>query len=680
MAYDNDIERQRRIADLLRRSKAAREMWPEAQEKDVQADLMGRIGYAGEKIARAFSNQDAKKDDWQYKPYAQAILSGAQKGYKEEIGDIEQEALSDPDSEASDLMRNAVSELGAPEVKQGRMSARQLESMMKPLKQKSDVAASERLGDYRKSMAEAAKDKAAKTKSDAIRSSDSTSPTARALQKLYKQKLQSGGYDVDDEAIDNLPESVVEKLNKDLDSYNQKFKLGEQKYSSAKDLETMRGTTLRDITGTKQSGAMQLEGLKGDLAQQLQKLRDAGALSRVEFQAMLQDALTDKKNKALIDLEKEKQSGRQDLLSGKLEGDIKLQGLKGEQGERLQGQKQEGTMDQLEEKASQAIEIELIRSNRMKDLEKLKQQGILTKANFDAAVKLLDREMQGEQGLKLQDKKQQGVMAQLGEKGAQAKDLENLRGGSREALLNRKQLGDVVIQSMKDKTALEIARMRAKALGVNKPAGMSQVQFDTQTQKLSKALEGHVEAQQNYEHLNKVLSKYGSTLENFDPKTANIPGISLPLIGRVGAGEDFGELKSAVGAILNQKLFDRSGKAVTEKEMEQMKEDFNMGKFNTEEQLVNAARRFKVIEEKLKNNVVAGFSPEVVSTFKSRGGTVPQADKIKPGKKASELSQTERAAYILKANQMIKTGDPVKARKGREVLEKLERAKNKNKK
>lgn len=622
MPYENDIERQRRIADLLRRSKAAREMWPQAQEQDVQADLMGRVGYAGEQIARAFTPQTANREDWQYKPYAQALLAGAQKGYKEEIGAIEEEALSDPDSEASDLMRQAVGDLGAPELKQGRMSARQLEGMMKPLKAKADVAASERLGEYRKGMVDAARDKAAKAKTDALKASDPTTPTAKALQSLYKQELRSRGYDVDEESINNLPEGVVGSMLKDLSTFGQKEKLGEQKYRSAKEIEKMRSDTTKEVLGTKTRSELDLAEKKGQIARDLQVLRDEGALNREQFKSMMSALQQEKKGEQQIALEKERQGGRLGLEQAKSGSALELQNLKGDQNLELQG-------------------------------------------------------LKGEQATGLQDQKTAGALDLLEEKGAQAMELEMLKGNARDALLGKKQKGDVVIQGMKDKTALEIARLRAQALGIKRPAGMSQVQFENQTQKLSKALQGHVEAQQKYEHLNRVLSKYGATLEDFDAKKINLPGISLPFVGRVGAGEKYGELRSAVSAILSQELYDRSGKAVTEQELERMKEDFNMGKFNTEEQLVNAARRFKVIENKLKNNVVASFHPDVVSTFKGRGGEVPEYDKLKPGKKVSELTKAERAAYLLKANQLIKSGVPEKVRRGKEVLEKLEAAKRK---
>lgn len=641
-------------------------MWPQAQEADLQSDLMGRMGYAGEKIARAFTPQTANREDWQYKPYAQALLGGAQKGYKEEIGAIEEEALSDPDSEASDLMRQAVGDLGAPELKQGRMSARQLEGMMKPLKAKADVAASERLGEYRKGMVEAAKDKAAKAKVDALKASDPTTASARALQSLYKQELRSRGYEADEESINNLPEGVVNSMLKDLTTFGQKEKLGEQKYKSAKEIEKMRGETTRDVLGTRIRGEADLADKKGQISKELQILRDQGALGREEFKSMMASLMQDKRGDQQIALEKERQGGRLGLESAKagsayelqdLKGDqnLQLQDLKGDQGEEIQGAKSDSAMELLKEKGAQAKALEEMRTDRMKYLEGMKQAGIINKAQFDAAVKLIDREMQGDQGLKLQDAKTKGGID----------------------LLNKKQAGDVVIQGMKDKTALEIAKMRLNKLGIAKPAGMSAYQFENQAQKLSKALEGHVEAQQKYEHLNKVLSKYGATLEDFDANKANLPGISLPFVGRVGAGEKFGELKSAVGAILSQKLYDRSGKAVTEQELERMKEDFNMGKFNTEEQLVNAARRFKVIENKLKNNVVAGFHPDVVSTFKSRGGEVPEYDKIKPGKKVKDLTQKERAEYILAANKLINSGDPEKIRKGKEVIAKLKSVKKK---
>lgn len=146
-------------------------------------------------------------------------------------------------------------------------------------------------------------------------------------------------------------------------------------------------------------------------------------------------------------------------------------------------------------------------------------------------------------------------------------------------------------------------------------------------QKLSKDVAG---AQDVIGGLDEVEKELGFTLDEAETsdgtvkvngKEKDLPGVSLPLVGRVSAYSDKARnLQSAAGRVFNSVLKDRSGAAVSNSELERLKMEFGQGKFNSEPELVGALQRYKrAVANELKNREAA-YNPKIVAKYGDQGG------------------------------------------------------------
>lgn len=152
---------------------------------------------------------------------------------------------------------------------------------------------------------------------------------------------------------------------------------------------------------------------------------------------------------------------------------------------------------------------------------------------------------------------------------------------------------------------------------------------DDDVQKLSHSLSG---TQSSLDAMDKIEELLGGPIESFqnnkgvlykDGKKVDLPGVSIPGLGRVTAFSDSArELNSRIGSVFNSVLKDRSGQAITNNEMERLKNEFGSGKFNTEAELINAVKQYKIALNKELQNRQAGFDPKIVEIYSSRGGRV----------------------------------------------------------
>lgn len=111
----------------------------------------------------------------------------------------------------------------------------------------------------------------------------------------------------------------------------------------------------------------------------------------------------------------------------------------------------------------------------------------------------------------------------------------------------------------------------------------------------------------------KVLNKEGKPLD--------LPGVSIPGIGRINAHSDKAQtLESAMGRIFNKELKDRSGSAVTSPELDRLRIEFAQGKFNTESQMIQAIQRYKKAVAHALKNVESKYEKHVLDEYKDRGG------------------------------------------------------------
>ena len=81
-------------------------------------------------------------------------------------------------------------------------------------------------------------------------------------------------------------------------------------------------------------------------------------------------------------------------------------------------------------------------------------------------------------------------------------------------------------------------------------------------------------------------------------------------------------IRSAFSRLFNTTLKERSGVAVTEPELERLKNEFNTGKLKTDEDLRNALGRYQRILGRLINATLAKYPQEVVEQYQSQGGII----------------------------------------------------------
>lgn len=102
-------------------------------------------------------------------------------------------------------------------------------------------------------------------------------------------------------------------------------------------------------------------------------------------------------------------------------------------------------------------------------------------------------------------------------------------------------------------------------------------------------------------------------------KKKDLPGVSVPLLGRVSAySSGARNLAAAADKLFNITLKDRSGASITPPEFQALKREFEQGKFNTEPELISGMQRAKrAIDNEIRSRK-AGFSPEVLAVYEER--------------------------------------------------------------
>lgn len=151
-------------------------------------------------------------------------------------------------------------------------------------------------------------------------------------------------------------------------------------------------------------------------------------------------------------------------------------------------------------------------------------------------------------------------------------------------------------------------------------------------QKASEKLADHQNLQESYKQVEAAL---GGPLSSFkadigkdkvyqNGKEKDLPGFSFPGLGRFsGIGKSAPaarNLKAAADKIFNTTLSDRSGAAVTNNEMERLRAEFQSGRMNTEAELIKGLQDYERAATSAMKNAEAGFSPEVLGTYRQRGG------------------------------------------------------------
>lgn len=272
--------------------------------------------------------------------------------------------------------------------------------------------------------------------------------------------------------------------------------------------------------------------------------------------------------------------------------------------------------------------------------------------DWTAAAAMFDnpRLMQAAQSMKppSEDEKAQNIMNMQSKLATQLSSVTDSRLKALGQQLSAKQKADqmAVLDKLK-KDQMSLAENRQKSLENyrNEYLKIQRAQADAGVQKTKDAREqkqemGIEKDVQRFEekaidatplahNLGVVEEILGGKLENFDEKNKtmkgqpiDLPGKSIPLIGRVYEPGSQGEsLQSAIATIFNTELKSRSGAAVTDQELDRLRTEFSAGKFNTEEKMVEALKKYKTILRKRMTQHEAAFRPEVLESYKSRGGS-----------------------------------------------------------
>jgi len=170
-------------------------------------------------------------------------------------------------------------------------------------------------------------------------------------------------------------------------------------------------------------------------------------------------------------------------------------------------------------------------------------------------------------------------------------------------------------------------------------AGLDQKDETKLENQLQKYEQKAIDAVPLMENMATVEQILGAPIEQYDPKTESIngkkidlPGKSIPGVGRVFMPGSQGEtLHAAMANIFNTTLKERSGAAVTDQELNRLKNEFAQGKFNTEGKMIEAMQRYKRILKKRMTQHEGAYKPEVRNLYRSQGGMTSEDFFPEPG-------------------------------------------------
>lgn len=165
---------------------------------------------------------------------------------------------------------------------------------------------------------------------------------------------------------------------------------------------------------------------------------------------------------------------------------------------------------------------------------------------------------------------------------------------------------------------------------------------------------------------------FGFNLNDYDFKTnsangkkVDIPGKSVLGIGRVAISNNARALDGKITAIFNAVLADRSGLAVTDAELNRLRDEFRNGKYDNEELLVNALQNYKRRAIQIMQATENAYDAPILKRYKSQQQYTSDSFLKKAGR----------------ANEKASSPDIKKADKIKEELEKtdaeIERLENK---
>lgn len=204
-----------------------------------------------------------------------------------------------------------------------------------------------------------------------------------------------------------------------------------------------------------------------------------------------------------------------------------------------------------------------------------------------------------------------------------------------------------IIKSQRDK---EESELRRQEIARSRDERLSLKEEDQKERNIQKLSDKIAPAQDMYLALRNVETALGHSLDDINiekdslkvgNKKLDLPGTSVPLVGRVGFySGDARSLENTIAKVFNVELKDRSGAAITSNELERLKDEFGRGKFNNETEMIRALKEYKRAAAEAIKNREAAFKPEVLKEYKNRGGMTSEVFNEKETTKEKKNNQT----------------------------------------
>lgn len=212
-------------------------------------------------------------------------------------------------------------------------------------------------------------------------------------------------------------------------------------------------------------------------------------------------------------------------------------------------------------------------------------------------------------------------------------NLANLSAETQVKLQGMKGKSAAEIQAIKSKAAAQAAAAKTKDQGAYR--GLTPQQVESQIEKLGEVSDSVSKVASS---IGQIESQIGFNIDSYNPESntavdfkgnkiaVDVPGVNIPGVGRTAFYSSKARmLNDSINKLFNEELFTRGGKAITSQELQRLKSDFSMGKFNTEQELLNALKNYKAAVQRAVTNAEARFMPEVKKEYETRGAQLPGA-------------------------------------------------------
>jgi hypothetical protein len=162
---------------------------------------------------------------------------------------------------------------------------------------------------------------------------------------------------------------------------------------------------------------------------------------------------------------------------------------------------------------------------------------------------------------------------------------------------------------------------KAEKMKVNKQEEINDRQINMFGEKLVKNITPYNDVMMRMDELEKNL---GFTLEEYDPKKNNIPGISNTITGkRIISSPEAANIQNILQDVMNSEIKKNSGAQTSIQEIQRNLQALAQGgTFQNEQNLIKAFQRLKKYTNTDMNNIIASVPQSVIKNFVDNGGEI----------------------------------------------------------